>query len=468
MYYTWYNEAVNAAGFTCDAYDLSKNILSLGKSSGIITYTYGNGDIVDYTDFDGSIFRDGNHYKFDVSYTFTKKRHVDHGDFTSSFRVNINFFLEFREVWGNTVDTDWHKLPAEVTAFADYSQVSPLGATNPDGPVTQSIGDGIKILLSHDTEFLTQPLRQSGAEDPYFYLFRKQGTSDVNRMHTHFSQEVWKRMGHIRPSSFISSADALDKSMVAFSGNLLQNLQHIKDIASLFPDPADFERLITKAIKGDPSAIKEVFDLISSYILKYRFQIAPLLRDLEKARELDLVLVQQAAKVQELTTYGQFHYVFTDDENWMRDGKLELVTRSKVRFISDPSTLMGQLLMANSIGLLPTLSRIWQLLPFSFVVDWFTNMSKRLHLVDDQILWLALRVAFCTHSYKVTYYPSEDYLSEFNLANSVPGEPFGVSMYIREFTRITPRLVDSQYDFLRVTRGPDPVTVGALMWQILA
>ena len=152
----------------------------------------------------------------------------------------------------------------------------------------------------------------------------------------------------------------------------------------------------------------------------------------------------------------------------MNDGTLKLVTRSKIRFISDPSTLWGQMLMANSVGLLPTLSRIWNLLPFSFVVDWFTNMSKRLHLVDDQVLWLALRVVFCTHSYQVTYYPSDERLLEFNLKNAPGGEPFGVSTYIREFTRITPRLVDSPIDFLRPTKGPDPVTVGSLLWQLLS
>jgi hypothetical protein len=330
------------------------------------------------------------------------------------------------------------------------------------------VGDGMQISLISRAQFLTQPLRQGVELEPFFYSYRRQGTPYLDELHSKLKREVEGRLKYFRPSSFMSSADALDKQMTAFSGNLLQNLQHIKDIASLFPDPAGFERLIAKAIKGDPSAIKDALDLITEYILRYRFEIAPLIRDVDKLRKLDINLVEQASKVQELTGYGQFKYVFTDNENFMHDGHLELVTRSKIRFISDPSTLMGQMLLSNSIGLLPTFARIWNLLPFSFVVDWFTNMSKRLHLVDDQVLWLALRVVFATHSYKVSYYPSDSALAAYNLQQTDIGDQFGVSMYVREFTRITPRLVDSPYDFLRVTKGPDPVTVGSLLWQLLS
>lgn len=467
-YYLWYSQIgdVGAYDINCDIFDLSRNILNLGKTSGTLSTGYSTGgDVAVYSDFDGDVFVDGNHYQFDLSYTFTKKR----GLAESKFRVRLHFFLEFREVWGSVDDTVWNPIHPDVVQFKDLSSVEPLGYTDEDGiSHSQSVGDGMQISLISRAQFLTQPLRQGVETEPFFYSYRRQGTPYLNELHSKLKREVEGRLKYFRPSSFMSSADALDKQMTAFSGNLLQNLQHIKDIASLFPDPAGFERLIAKAIKGDPSAIKEALDLITEYILRYRFEIAPLIRDVDKLRKLDIRLVEQASKVQELTGYGQFKYVFTDDENFMFDGRLELVTRSKIRFISDPSTLMGQMLLANSIGLLPTFARIWNLLPFSFVVDWFTNMSKRLHLVDDQVLWLALRVVFATHSYKVSYYPSDSVLAAYNLQQTDIGDQFGVSMYVREFTRITPRLVDSPYDFLRVTKGPDPVTVGSLLWQLLS
>jgi len=469
-YYTWYSQVgpSGSYGLDCDAFDLSKNILSLGKSSGSLSTIYQDGDRAVYTDFDGDVIRDGNHFQWNVSYTFSKERYsLGTLREESKFRVNIRFFLEFREVWGPLDDVSWNPIHPDVVQFKDLSSVQPLGYTVDGISTPQSVGDGIRVELLSRTQLFTQPLRQSVGTEPFFYAYRRQGTPHLYWLHGLMKVRTEAQMRFLRPSSFMSSADALDKQMNAFSGNLLQNLQHIKDIASLFPNPADFERLIAKAIKGDPSAIKDCLDLITQLILKYRFEIAPLLRDVEKLRKLDISLVEQASKVQTLTSYGQFKYVFLDSENWMHDGKLELVTRSKIRFISDPSTLMGQLLMANSVGLLPTLARIWNLLPFSFVVDWFTNMSKRLHLVDDQVLWLALRVVFATHSYKVTYYPSNEALAAYNLQHSSLGDQFGVSMYIREFTRITPRLTESPYDFLRPTSGPDPLTVGSLMWQFI-
>lgn len=469
-YYGYYDQDGSGAYLiSADAYDLTNSILHAGLHDGHMSTSFGNGDLAEYSDFSGEFFRDGNHYQADFSYTFVKRRPNPTKDYTSSFRVRIRFFAEFREVHHNVDDTVWVNIHPDVFQWSDNCSVSLLGSDGPSGSYPQDVGDGYKLSFPYGTQLFTQPLHQEVKPgQTNFETLRSLGTQHPWELFALLKERVEPRVRFLRPSSFISSSDALDKQMTAFSGNLLQNLQHVKGLLDLIPDPAPLERLIAKAMKGDPSAIKDLFDLLSEYILKYRFEIAPLLRDVQKLTELDLSQVEQASKVQELTGYGVFRYTFSDSENFMPGGILTLETRSKVRFISDPSTLFGQLLMANSVGLLPNLSRIWNLLPFSFVVDWFTNMSKRLHLVDDQVLYLALRVVFCVHSYKVVWYPSSDFLSPYNVTNSDPTKPFGVSMYIREFTRITPRLVDSPYDFLRPTSSPDPVTVGALLWQILA
>lgn len=467
-YYEWFDLYDPAdLPFTCDGYTLAKDILS--KPDGSHHTSFGDTTYIEYSDFDGDCFKDGNHFEFDISYTLRKVDPRTSPETFSSFRVRVRFLLEFREVFGNVDDAGiWTYIHPDVVSFSDFSSVTAIGSGGPSGPFPQSIGDGLSFTASGKTQFLTQPYRGSVTDEPNFYSFRRYGhPNDINWMHDFVNQNVQSMMWQLRPSSFLSAADALDKQMVAFKGNLLQNLQHVKDIMELIPDPAGFERLIAKAIKGDPSAIKEAIDLLTEYILKYRFQIAPLLRDLEKLGKVELAQVAAVAKPQRMVAYGQYRYTFLDSENFMGDGTLKLVTRSKIAFVSDPSTLMGQLLMANSMGILPNFARLWNLVPFSFVVDWFTNMSKRLHLVDDQVLWLALRVSFCTHSYKVVYYPSADRLAQFNLKQSEGGEPFGVSTYIREFTRITPRLVDSPIDFLRPTTGPDPVTVGSLLWQFI-
>ena len=467
QFLAWYDGRPGAYDLGCDGFALTKSILANTEPHHYTSFA--NGTVAEYFDFEGDAIQTGNHFHYDISYTFRKKDPSTDPVTYSDFRVNLRFFLEFKETFGSSND-DWSFVSPDAVAFADFSSVTPIGSGGPTGPRIQSIGQGLVVNSSYGTMLLTQPLQaDSAGTEPNFYTFRRQGHPlDINYAHNFLQQGVEAMMWQLRPSSFLSSADALDKQMTAFSGNLLQNLQHLKEITDLIPDPAGFERLIAKAIKGDPSAIKEAIDLLTEYILRYRFQIAPLLRDVDKLTKLELSQVERVAKPQILTGYGQYRYTFLDTENFMNDGTLKLVTRSKIRFISDPSTLWGQMLMANSVGLLPTLSRIWNLLPFSFVVDWFTNMSKRLHLVDDQVLWLALRVVFCTHSYQVTYYPSDERLLEFNLKNAPGGEPFGVSTYIREFTRITPRLVDSPIDFLRPTKGPDPVTVGSLLWQLLS
>lgn len=275
-------------------------------------------------------------------------------------------------------------------------------------------------------------------------------------------------MSQIRPSHFLAASDALTKHIEVLKANNLENLAQLGQILEILPDLSKFSHLIAKAMKGDIGAIKELIDLIANEILKYKFSTKPTSGDASEILNTDVKkMLESITSVKRATLYGNFSYVFTDEENFMKDGRLTLTTRSKVRTYFDMSTLMVAYLTANSVGLLPTLERAWALLPFSFVIDWFTNMSKRLHLVDNQLLYAAVRVPWALHSYKVTYYPSDNALAEFNLINVDPDEPFGLSAYNREFTRYTPKLGESKFDFLRPTRGPDPVTVGALVWQYL-
>lgn len=272
----------------------------------------------------------------------------------------------------------------------------------------------------------------------------------------------------LRPSAFYSASDALQKHIEVLQANHLENLSQLSGLLSILPNLTKLPRIVSKLTKGDPSAIVEAIDYITDAIIKFRFAQSPTVGD-----TIELVTTDVLGELRSLlqsktyTLYGDFFWEFPEVDNYMGDGRLVLGTRSKVNITIDMSTLLANYLTANSMGLLPTLSRTWAVIPFSFVVDWFTNMDDRLQAVDNQLLWLCLRTNWSLHSYTVSYYPSESVLSSYGLEAPDPDEPFRVTAYFRELSLIGPILRDSRFDFLAPNHGPDPLTVGALTWQKL-
>jgi hypothetical protein len=273
---------------------------------------------------------------------------------------------------------------------------------------------------------------------------------------------------NIRPSSFLAASSALETNLEILSANHIENLSQLKSLLDLLPDLGSLPKLAAKAINGDPSAIIDLTDYVTDAVLRARFAQNPTSSDIEEVliagdirkRILDLTTSKR------LTVYGKFSWEIPAGLNYVGSGQLTLETRSKIRLVTDFSSLMASLLTMNSVGLLPTLSRVWETLPFTFVVDWFTNMSERIKLVDNQALFFAIRSSWTVYSYKLSYYPTPLELAEYGL--EVPpssSEPFSISAYYREFTRTAPRLRDSKYDFLAVNSTPNLVTVASLMWQ---
>lgn len=272
----------------------------------------------------------------------------------------------------------------------------------------------------------------------------------------------------IRPSSFLAAKAALQENVSVLSFNLLQDLQHLQDIASVVPDFAQVGILAAQAVKGDISVIPKIIDFLTESVLKYNFQQRPLIKDGRELLATDLLKgLEAVVKFREFTWYGKFNYTFLPNENFFRDGTLELETRVKLRGSVDLTSFLATCFALNGAGALPTLSRVWSLVPFSFVVDWFTNESKRLEAVDAQFAYLCINVYWCLYSYKLYWRPSAEELMRYDLAQD-SSDPFYLTVYRRELSRLMPRLTDSRFDFLRRNNSPDPVTVGSLLWQLLS
>jgi len=428
-----------------------------------------------------------NYYHIDVRYELEIEGHGYYfGEYfvRSFYDVHLDFTVAFVSApRGSTSLTEWTPISPETVKLTDNSSVSVTDSYEwraEYGPryflPWPDLTAGLHVRLISDGLDPTRvvsvfsPPSQSSSSQSNLMRLRRQGTlyDDVYVTRLKRSHDI--NMPSIRASCFYSASDALHESIDVISSNNLENLAQLKGILDLLPDLPELGRLIAKVTRKDPSALIDLINYITDAILKYRFAQAPTADDVSELLTTDIQSqLSEILSLNTYTTYGKFFHEFQLADNPLGGaGLTTLVTRSKVRLTFDMSNLMATYLVGNSVGLLPTLSRIWAVVPFSFVVDWFTNMDDRLQAVDDQLLWMAITTQWCLHSYSVTYYPTPEELEVWNLEQVEGGEPFGIKIYTRELSLCMPKLVESKYDYLAPDNGPDPITVGSLVWQSIS
>lgn len=410
-----------------------------------------------------------NHGVFDVEYDYDLSWNRIHaggepGSY-ATFHVHHLVYFRFDPFFGSNSPVATNFPTKSCIQINDLSSVSIVSQNIRYGG-SASLGT-LPIRECYSTTIAGPLLQVEDTDVPNFVTYRFADKNFLNRRTDLFFRSVNDVFGDIRPSSFLSSADALNKHLLALTANHVQTLSQLDGILGLLPDLVALPGLVKKISSGDYSAIKDLIDYITDAILKFRFAQAPNAKNLQEVLGTDVqTFLDNLVRTTSVTIYGDFKWSFPEAKNFMEDGELVLETRSKLRVTSDASTLVTTCLMANAVGLLPTLSRIWESLPLSFLIDWFTGMNKRLKLLDTQLLYMAFRTDWCLNSYKVTYYPSPEKLELFNLESINPDKPFGLSVYIREKSVYMPRLRESQYDFVTVS-GANPVTAGAFAWQRL-
>lgn len=384
------------------------------------------------------------------------------------FRVHLVADYEFGEFYSTNNPSSYNLADARSFNYNVKQDVEYIGNDDTIGGVGYVHPGYLPEFRVYDLSVASLLVQEEATAVPNFVSYRFADKNFLNRRTDLFKRSVETVMDDILPSSFLSSADAMNKHLEALTANHVQTLSQLDGILGLLPDIAGIPSLVKKIADGDYSAIKDLIDYLTDAILRYRFAQKPNARNLEEILGTDVQgFLDRLGRSTSSTIYGSFKWEFPDYQNFMEDGKLVLETRSKVRVTADASTLVESCLMANAVGLLPTLSRIWESLPFTFVVDWFIAMNKRLKLLDTQLAYMAFRTDWCEHSYKVVYYPSQESLSAYHLESFDLRKPFGISAYYRQKSVFMPRLLNSRYDFVSAG-GANAITAGSLLWQLFS
>lgn len=273
-------------------------------------------------------------------------------------------------------------------------------------------------------------------------------------------------MPTLQAANLFSTLDAVKSHFEVLHENYVEVLNEIGEIKELVPDGALLLKALTEIFQRKLTGLVKLGDFISSEHLKWNFGTAPNISVLHELNRLGPNLSKRFAQGTQSRTgifQGKFFYPFLDAE-CAPYFQSSLSVRSTVQLTYCPTPTFKVLSDLYGAGILPTLERVWAVLPFSFVADWFTNMSARLAVVDLYALTLQVRFNWLEHTYEVStplpdWSPLRDYTEDASLVKHV--------YFARDLTLRIPCFVnDPLVDYLRVRSSPMTGIVAALVHQL--
>jgi hypothetical protein len=282
-----------------------------------------------------------------------------------------------------------------------------------------------------------------------------------------FDREIAYQGYRLFPGAVLAANDALDKAVVQLEANHVENLAQLDGIRGLIGPYRNFVKLAGHVKRKDAvGTIISLVDLLSDAQLLYSYAIAPTVSDAEEiASEASQVVRHYRDKslYDWKIYYGSFNFdVPNSFSPHFQD--LRVKYRSKIRIRLNPNSVLASILPIKAFGLLPTLSNMWDLIPFSFVADWFTGIGSKLEAVDSAITFMAFDIQYVEMSMKVYWDVDTDLVSQCSLQSF---EAPYLTYYCRSVLKSIPGFAYSDLDFKPGPGLPDWKTVSSLLWKIV-
>lgn len=182
-------------------------------------------------------------------------------------------------------------------------------------------------------------------------------------------------------NSAVGGLDAVQMNMISF-------LRELPEISSLIPKLQNLKKL-----RNIRNAIKDTSDVY----LTGKYGWMPTISDLQE-------IWHAMTKYTAITDRNGFRTTSArsiSSINTSHDEKIEATQCIKLAIATEDSLFLSLLEGLEFIGLFPSLNNLWDLVPYSFVLDWFIDLGDLLERVDTRLRLLRLDIKYVTMSLKV-------------------------------------------------------------------
>jgi hypothetical protein len=321
--------------------------------------------------------------------------------------------------------------------------------------------------------FLSSPSSDtpSGASAP----FDRAGSPYITRLPDdllieHVSTFISDHYSDIGPSCFLSTVDALERATGGLKNNYLETFSEAKELLDVIPDVGLLFKALLEIRRLDLRGVIHLGDFLADFWLQYQFGTRPNLEAIQELNERGGILVDGFNRLfdeqVEVVSYGRFDYDLP--VSWIPHASAaHLTARTKMVFRMADSSVIEAFVAADQAGVLPTASRIWEVLPGSFAVDWIFAVGRRLKDIEQGSLLLATEISSLVHSYEIVANIEDDVLSDAGVKAYGMGSIPSYKAFIRHLSLRTPDIGNSNLDFRHPQFKPSDSILGSLIWQFL-
>lgn len=263
----------------------------------------------------------------------------------------------------------------------------------------------------------------------------------------------------LRPALWASVANGLDTWTSQVSSNYLETLQGLGALLALVPDALFTLKGILTGNFPPPERMHRMTKFLAQLYIARKFAVLPAIDD------VDNVVIAAGILEKEWTSYSGVKTIYGSHTFRVGGGDLDGVlveVSTKSSFEVPYDYALSTFVKADAVGLLPTLSRLWDLVPFSFAIDWFTNLGDKYGRLDSYATGIPLKHNWTLVSYKLSKYLTEEDLEPYALK---PLSDPRFVLYKRELTRTSPlSFLTSELDIDPPRGVRDIALLGSLIW----
>lgn len=405
-------------------------------------------------------------FGWELQYTMTQEQwnYVEATNINRTWLITVGVWLERRSgSW--SVSNDWREIVYRVRGSYTTKLIEGWGLRL--GPSS----DGFV-----DTPFDATYNRDHGdvfpTSSPYVNDMVEPAQVDASliRISSTHGRYWHAQLGEIRRSAAYAYQRALEKNLTVVQNNYIEVANELKGLPGLVPNVKGLIQLIRSLKMSDLlSGALKLGDLVASENLKYNFGIAPTVGVVQELNALGLSLARRvvaaSSGAETRRISGSFRFSPEMDLPGFKNASLLTTCVAEITVPKDP--FWFALMSAYAVRILPSTKNIWEIIPMSFAVDWFTNISGRFGSLDLSFLSIFIQVNSISLSYKVTSDVDAAYGALFrdlpDATQTLEDATLSAAFYRRESTKTTPLLYDGVWDYLAAAGSPELGIVGSLV-----